>query len=127
MDDNEIYGISIVIPTLNEEGNIKKLIERIVLAFSNTNYKYEIIVVDDNSSDRTQDEVGEIIANRTEQNNIFLYVKKGKRGKSISLIEGFSYAHYPILGMIDADLQYPPEAFPEMLDNLFSGYIYFIA
>ena len=68
MQKDEIDGISIVIPTLNEEGNIKKLIERIALVFYNANYKYEIIIVDDNSSDGTQSEVEKIIANRTEQN-----------------------------------------------------------
>ncbi len=88
MQKDEIDGISIVIPTLNEEGNIKKLIERIALVFSNANYKYEIIIVDDNSSDGTQSEVEEIIANRTEQNRTeqnrttSSYMLKKERGVS---------------------------------------------
>ena len=50
-------GISIVIPTFNEEANIKSLIERLNEAFSKAKITYELIFIDDNSTDNTQNEI----------------------------------------------------------------------
>jgi len=44
--------------------------------------------------------------------------KQGKQGKAFSLIEGFAQARGEFIGMIDGDLQYPPQKFPEMFDAL---------
>lgn len=110
--------ISIVIPTRNEEGNIIYLVRRIDEVMQKNNIFYEIIFVDDNSTDLTQATIQKI-------NKVFpvqLYIKKGRMGKAQSLLEGFSYAHYDLLVMIDADLQYPPEVIPEMLTKIDEGY-----
>lgn len=108
--------ITIVIPTWNEQDNIQPLLERIDIALSNL-YTYEVIFVDDHSNDKTQ----EIITGLSSQYPVRFYTKKGKKGKSQSLIEGFSYAHYDLICMIDADLQYPPEAIPEMIKKIENG------
>ena len=106
--------VSIVIPTYNEEGNIRLLAKRINDALSSKDIEYELIFVDDHSTDATYKEIQEI----TKKYRAYLYLKKGKKGKAHSLLEGFSYATYPYVCMIDADLQYPPESIPDMLKKI---------
>ncbi|GAC1386477.1 MAG: hypothetical protein NVS1B7_4720 [Candidatus Saccharimonadales bacterium] len=103
-------SISIVVPTLNEQGNIAMLIDRITAIFKSTNIKYEIIFIDDHSSDGTT----KTIEQYTTTDPVFCYKKIGPRGKAFSLLEGFEYARYENICMIDADLQYPPEAIIQM-------------
>lgn len=92
--------ISIVIPTWNEEGNIQLLIEHIDQELKNSRIEYEIIIVDDHSSDQTQ----KIVESLGTTYPISLYLKKGKQGKAQSLLEGFTHAKYDLICMIDADL-----------------------
>lgn len=108
--------ISIIIPTLNESSNIQLLIDRIEKTALLHNFTYEIIFVDDHSTDNTQR-----VINALSKPNISLYLKKRKKGKAQSLIEGFSYAKYDFICMIDADLQYPPEAIPAMMKLIDNG------
>lgn len=108
--------ISIIIPTYNEEGNISLLVKRIYVALKDK-YLYEVIVVDDHSTDRTAQHVEELGS----MYPVFWHTKKGKPGKAQSLLEGFSYARYELLCMIDGDLQYPPEAIPEMIEKIEQG------
>lgn len=109
--------ISIIVPTLNEEGNIVQLVERINKALFYQHISYEIIVVDDHSTDNTRG----IVTHLARRFPIKLALKHGKKGKAQSLIEGFRYARYTVVCMIDADLQYPPEAIPEMLQKVDTG------
>lgn len=112
-----MQNLSIIIPTWNEEGNIGHLIERINNAMFYHNIRYEIIIVDDHSNDNTRQFI-KYFANRFP---IRLELKKGTRGKAQSLLEGFTYAQYDVLCMIDADLQYAPEAIPAMLEKIDTG------
>lgn len=99
-------AISIIVPTLNESANIPLLVERISKSFRGSGVSYEIIFVDDHSSDMTQS----IIKSYMAEYPISLSLKKGPRGKAYSLLQGFKLAKHDIICMIDADLQYPPEA-----------------
>ncbi|HSA83530.1 MAG TPA: glycosyltransferase [Patescibacteria group bacterium] len=110
-------NLSIIVPTWNEEGNVKLLVERLHAALFSNNIVYEIIFVDDNSTDKTQ----EIILSLAKDYPVSFYSKIGKKGKAHSLIEGFSYAKHDILCMIDADIQYPPESIPEMIQKIIAG------
>ncbi len=112
--DTKTKGISIIVPTWNEEKNIKPLTERISAALTKNNIPYEVIFIEDNSSDKTK----EVIKALSAKYPISLYMKVGKKGKAQSLIEGFSHAKYPVLCMIDADLQYPPENIPAMYNKV---------
>lgn len=116
-DIKSVCSISIVIPTKNEEGAIAQLIERIAIVCQKNNYRYEIIIIDDYSTDATE----EIIRHLQRMFPISYYKKFGKTGKAQSLIEGFSYAKNSLLCMIDGDLQYPPEAIPSMILKLLEG------
>jgi cellulose synthase/poly-beta-1,6-N-acetylglucosamine synthase-like glycosyltransferase len=114
----KVKNISIIVPVLNEEGNIKPLIERIDVVFSPKDIEYEIIFVDDKSSDNTQ----EVISSFVFKYPVALFIKKGKKGKAQSLIEGFYHARFDTICMIDGDLQYPPEAIFEMSKMLEENY-----
>lgn len=106
-----------VIPVYNEEGSIDLLIQRIDAASGKNGINYEIIFIDDHSIDRTR----EVIQSLKKSYPIFLFLKKGVRGKAQSILEGISYSHFDFVVMIDADMQYPPEAIPEMMAKIESG------
>ncbi len=112
--NNESTGLSIIVPTYNEEANIKLLVERIHAALSDAKINYEIIFVDDHSTDQTQN----VISNLAIFFPIISTTKVGKKGKAYSILEGAKFAQFDNLAMIDADLQYPPEALPKMVNML---------
>ena len=105
------HCVSIIIPVLNEQAAIQSLVERIEMTATIHKLQYEIIFVDDHSTDKTQ----EIITILAQMYPIKLLVKRGKAGKAQSLLEGFAIAQYDMVCMIDGDLQYPPESIPEMI------------
>lgn len=110
-------GVSIIVPAWNEEGNIEPLMSRIDAALAPSHIPYEVIVVDDHSTDRTW-ETAQKLSNTYP---LKIYKKVGKKGKAFSLLEGFTYASYPILAILDADLQYPPEYLPQMWEKIQQG------
>ena len=106
--------ISIVVPTLNEADNIVLLCERIDSALGAARIPYEILIVDDHSVDGTAD----VAKSLSSTYNVKVLFKNGARGKAFSLLEGFAAAKYELVCMIDADLQYPPEAIAGMYHKL---------
>jgi dolichol-phosphate mannosyltransferase len=103
--------LSIIIPTYNEELNVKELIKRIHINMTQNKVRYEIIIIDDFSKDRTLD----ILRKLNRRYPLKILLKKGEKGKAQSLLEGFIKAKYSVVAMIDADLQYPPELLYDML------------
>jgi len=110
--------LAVVIPTLNEAGNIPTLIDRLQVALSTTNVNYELIVVDDDSHDGTGDVVRQY-ARRDPR--IRLLVRTGERGLAGAVLHGWSHTDATLLGVIDADLQHPPEVLPELLQAVRNG------
>lgn len=113
--------ISIIVPTLNEEGNVETLIKRIIRSFSEHNLEGEVVFIDDNSTDRTRKVVAKLKKQYCNIFSIKLFLKKGKPGKAYSILEGFQYVQNDIVAMIDADLQYPPEAIVKMVKKIEQG------
>lgn len=109
--------ISIVVPVYNEFSNIVQLIERLEESLLATNLTYEIVIVDDHSDDGTW----EYLQRYGRSERIRVFEKKGKKGKAYSLIEGFLRSRGEMIGMIDADLQYPPEAIVGMVKKISEG------
>lgn len=95
--------ISIIIPTYNEKDNIKILFDRIDKSLKHLNY--EIIVVDDDSPDRTAD----VVKNYIQNYPVKLIVRENDKGLATAVVEGFKYANSDILVIMDGDLQHPPE------------------
>ena len=109
--------LSVIVPMLNEEGNLPELARRIDRALALNRISYELILIDDNSSDNSY-KVAESLA---EYYPIYVFKKIGSRGKAQSILEGFSYATGSLIGFIDADLQYPPEALPGMVAKIINA------
>jgi dolichol-phosphate mannosyltransferase len=112
-----IPGISekrfaLVVPTLNETGNIDKLLCELTNALSETQYKYEIIVVDDGSTDGTVEQVRDWTQRDP---RVRLLSRAGERGLAGAVLYGWSQSRASLLGVIDADLQHPPELLPKLL------------
>jgi len=110
----KIGMVSIVIPTYNEKENIQKLIPMIFQALRKNRIKGEVIVVDDNSPDRT----GKAAESLGKKFPVRVVHRKGKLGLSSAVLEGFKAARGDALGVMDADLSHPVEALPEMVKNL---------
>jgi glycosyltransferase involved in cell wall biosynthesis len=110
----ETKPLSIIVPTLNEAGNLPSLFKRIGVSLNAAQIPYEIVLVDDHSSDDTL----AVAKAAASEYPIRIFTKRGERGKAYSLLEGFDYAAYELVCMIDADLQYPPEAIAPMYEQL---------
>jgi dolichol-phosphate mannosyltransferase len=108
--------ISIVLPTYNESDNIGLVTRMITEVLHGKDY--EIMVVDDNSPDGTAE-----IARRLGQYYPIKVIKRsGKLGLGTAIIEGFCKSSGDIMGVIDADMQHPPELIPELISALQDGY-----
>jgi glycosyltransferase involved in cell wall biosynthesis len=103
-------AVSVIVPTLNEADNIGELVQRVDATLKKSDISYEMIVIDDHSTDNTVQNILVLSSSY----NIRVVQKRGKPGKAYSLLEGFDIAQNPIICMIDADLQYPPEAIGAM-------------
>ena len=104
-------GISILVPTLNEKANISPLIKSLAKTLASHKITYEIIFVDDRSSDFTRLS----IAAFKRRYPVSWYPKLGKRGRGYSIYEGFEYTLYDYIAVVDADNQAGVQAIPELL------------
>jgi len=110
--------LALVIPTLCEADNIGGLLGNVRAALDPMGIPYEILVVDDDSPDGTGDVVSAIAR---EDPRVRLLVRKGKRGLSGAILYGWQCTDASILGVMDADLQHPPELLPQLLSAILSG------
>jgi len=104
--------LALVVPTLDEAGNIDKVLSELTDALSGTRYEYEIVVVDDGSTDGT---VGRVHDWTKRDPRIRVISRAGERGLAGAVLYGWSQSQANLLGVIDADLQHPPELLPELL------------
>jgi dolichol-phosphate mannosyltransferase len=102
---------SIVLPVLNEEKNIKKLISLIKKYLKN--YKYELIFVDDHSDDHTKKIINNYISK-----NIKYYLRKKNKDLTLSCFLGIQKTKYQNIIIMDSDLQHHPRYLPKII-NLF--------
>ena len=106
--------ISVVVPVYNEIEIIKQFHNQLYSTLKNNHQKFEIIYIDDNSTDGTYEWLQSI----SPDPHIISARKEGTKGKAYSLLEGFAIASGTVFVMIDGDLQYPPEKIPEMVHAL---------
>ena len=108
-------AISLIIPTYNERDNIMSLVQRIHGALSN--YDYEIVFVDDDSIDGT----AELASALSAKYPVKVIVRKNKRGLASAVVSGLEQITGQIVGVMDADLQHPPEVIPSLIQRIESG------
>ncbi|MCD6419588.1 MAG: glycosyltransferase family 2 protein [Synergistetes bacterium] len=111
--------ISIVIPVMNEEESIGLLIEKIIDVMNRIDLSYEIVAVDDGSTDRTFEILHEI----AERESCLKVIRFRKNfGQTAAMSAGFSYAKGNVIITLDADLQNDPEDIPLLLEKVDEGY-----
>ena len=107
--------LSLIAPTYKESENVPILASRVHEALRGV--RYELIVVDDNSPDGT----AQIAEGLSKQYPIRVLCRKDERGLATAVVAGFGLAHGQVLGVIDADLQHPPEEIPRLLQAIRDG------
>ncbi len=98
---------SVILPTLNEAGHIVQLVNKISEVLLKTNEKFEIIIVDDSSTDKTPELCRDLEKKRE---NTYFYSRTGQKknlAKSINL--GIEKSKFENIIWLDADFQHPPE------------------
>ena len=107
--------LSIVIPLHNEEENIPDLCAEVRSAFEKLEYSWELVLVDDGSTDRTRS----LIEEEAERDRrLKLVPLEKRRGQSGALCAGFSVARGKFVGTLDGDLQNDPRDIPSMVEKL---------
>ena len=110
---------SLIVPTYNESKNLAKLVEILTQLLNNYfQENYELIIVDDNSPDLTW-QVGLDLMSSYPQLRVMR--RQGEKGLSTAVIRGWQASQGEILGVIDGDLQHPPETLIKMLDEMVNG------
>jgi glycosyltransferase involved in cell wall biosynthesis len=108
--------VSIVAPMLNEEGTARTFVERVTNALGAV--PWELVIVDDGSSDATREILAELAAGDARIKVIEL---SRNFGHQTAITAGLDHARGDAVVMIDADLQDPPELIPEMLERWREG------
>ena len=110
--------ITIVLPTYNEAGNIQKLIQRTIAALGTYPGGLEVMVVDDDSPDRTWE-----LANSAAQTDSRIRVirRRTEQGLTSALNRGIRNAQGQWVGWMDCDMSMPPEVWPQLAQALAAG------
>lgn len=111
--------VSIVIPAYNEADNIFVISEGLKQVFTGINYNYELILVDDGSSDQTLERIKDYAA--TAENIYFLEFSRNF-GHQLAVKAGMDHAFGDCVISMDCDMQHPPELIPEMLKKWEEGF-----
>lgn len=111
--------ISIIIPVFNEQGSLKILSEQIADVMSQLDFNYEVIFIDDGSTDNSAEELN-AIAKADKHARIITLLRN--YGQTQALAAGIDNALAELIITIDADLQNDPKDIPKLLDKINQGY-----
>ena len=115
----ETVYLSIVVPLYNEEESVDMLVGRIIKAASSFNFTYELILVDDGSTDCTW-----VCIERLKEKTPQLRGIKFRRnyGQTSAMVAGFDHSRGDIIITMDGDLQNNPDDIPMLIDKINEGY-----
>ena len=111
--------VSIIIPVLNEAGNLDMLVERLTPVLDRIGTRWEIVFVDDGSTDDTLARLKALNEREPRATGISF---SRNFGKEIALAAGLQYARGDACVMLDADLQHPPEMIEQFVAKWREGY-----
>jgi glycosyltransferase involved in cell wall biosynthesis len=110
--------LSLVIPAYNEQENVPVLLERVEAALKQIGERFEVIIVDDGSTDRTE----ALLAEGLKRYDWLRVLRMARnQGQSAAFDAGFKAARGEIIATIDADLQNDPQEIPRLL-KMMDGY-----
>jgi len=111
--------VSIILPCFNEEGNIVEIYEKIKTQINTIGYNFELIFIDDGSTDQTL----HTIKSLTRADNRVKCISFSRNfGHQAALKAGFDFCHGDCAITMDADLQHPPSLLAEMIENWEDGF-----
>jgi dolichol-phosphate mannosyltransferase len=117
----KISDVSVVLPTLNESGHIQELISEIIKNIIETGIQeYEIIVVDDDSPDRTWEKASQTPGIDISHLKVIRRMKN--HGLTASIKEGIAQSQCQVVVWMDCDFSHPPEKIAQMLYMLEQGF-----
>jgi len=112
-------NLSIIIPTYNSEDSLKELSNRLYIVLENLTDSYEIIFINDSSTDSTS----QILDSLSNSNPNISQIELNKNfGQHNALLCGIRQAKYDLIVTLDDDLQNPPEEIPSLLEKLDQGF-----
>ena len=111
--DQKVEFVSVVVPVYNEEGSLAELIDRTLKALDSCGKKYEFILVDDGSSDRSAEMIVE--ASEKHPDRVVGCILNRNYGQHSAIMAGFSIVRGDLVITLDADLQNPPEEIPRLI------------
>lgn len=110
--------ISVVLPVMNEVGNIEPIYQALKLEFESISTKYEILFVCDPSSDGTEEEIQKMMKSDPNVKGIFL---ADRAGQTEAIRAGYEFATGDAVISMDADFQDPPELISQMVSSWKNG------
>ena len=116
---DETPYVSVLIPVLNEEESLPELHKRLQETLKSTGKSYELIYINDGSTDKTGYFTGSI---SRDDKRVKVIEFNRNYGQHMALFAGFEFAKGEIVITIDADLQNPPEEIPKLIEKAEEGF-----
>jgi dolichol-phosphate mannosyltransferase len=111
--------VSVVVPAFNEAENLPHLVERVSSVLADNGWTFELVIVDDGSTDQTLAVTKEL----HRKDSGVQYVSFTRNfGHQAALLAGMAHSQGDVIISMDADLQHPPELIPQMLNLWLEGY-----
>ncbi|MBN4076135.1 glycosyltransferase family 2 protein [Gemmatimonas aurantiaca] len=117
LGESEMF-VSVIVPAMNEEGNIEKLCELFAEMFSKADFPGELVLINDGSTDKTLEKIRQAVA---KYDFIVCHSHLRNRGLTAALQTGFSAARGDVYVFYPADLQFLPDDIPAMIQKIRDG------
>ncbi|MCT9070559.1 glycosyltransferase [Cupriavidus gilardii] len=114
--------VSVVIPVYNEEAGLQALFDRLYPALDGLGTSYEVVFVNDGSTDRSAQILARQFRQRPEVTRVVMF--NGNFGQHMAILAGFEHARGRMVITLDADLQNPPEEIPRLVEAIRAGHDY---
>lgn len=112
--------LSLIIPVYNEEENLPILMEAICVSLQPLNREWEVIFVDDGSTDHSLDVLKRLVENDPEHVRVLVF--RRNFGQTAAIAAGIDHSRGSIIVLLDADMQNDPADIPMLLNKLDEGY-----
>lgn len=119
LKQEKAYYLSVVVPVYNEEKNLQPLTQKLKEVLNELDKDYEIIYIDDGSTDQSLSKL-QTIAEKEERIKVIQF--RGNFGQTAALSAGFDHARGEVVIPMDADLQNDPKDIPKLLDKIDEGF-----